>query len=392
MPSADLPPERPWTTADVARFFGLSRRTVEAWIQSGQMQQQGIRPWRLPNGDWRFDPREVRHAVRVWQTSTGGPLADEIRRFSRPGGPRRLAIANNKGGVGKTTVAVNLAAALVEELGAQVLVIDADPQGNATRHFGFGRSPRRRPYRATLAEIWELPDIPHPRPLADIVVQARERIWLAPADDRLLVVEHALIATALQLASAPVLPDPEHIKRRIGTFFLTLPQQVWAISQAMDLDWIIFDLPPVIGPLTIAGLASASAYLVPVEPEEFAVYGIHVFEDLVDDALGYIGKRIDPLGYLLNHPKRDATVRREFASLVREAKGDRVFEVELPESAAFPEAAALGQTVFDYVVEGGGKRAGKVAEVFRALAVEVDRRFAALERAAFPEVEAGGQG
>lgn len=374
-----------WTTAEVAREFGVSQRSVMEWAKSGRLQRYGIRPWPTPAGDWRFDPREVRRAIRLWRNAGDGPLPEELRRYSRRG-PRKLAIANNKGGVGKTTVAVNLAAALVEETGGRVLVIDADPQGNATRHFGFGREPGRRQYRATLADIWDLPDIEHRRPLAEIVVPAAEKIWLAPADDSLLVVEHALLSTALQLATVSQMPDPAALQRRLGEFFLTLPQQLWALSGKMDFDWVLIDLPPVLGPLTISGLTASNAYLVPVEPEEFSAHGIQVFEDLVDESMSYTGKIIHPIGYVLNHLKRDAIVRREFAEAVREAKGDKVFRTEIPESSAFAEAAALGVTIFQYAQR--SRKAERLAAVFRELAREVIDRFDALEFEGGPEVTA----
>ncbi|HEY8414554.1 MAG TPA: AAA family ATPase [Thermaerobacter sp.] len=370
-----------WTPADVARVFHVSQRAVKDWAKKGLLARYGIRPWQTPTGEWRFDRREVLAAIRAQRNRTGESLQEALGRYAAQLHSRRIAVANNKGGVGKTTLAVNLAAAIVAETGDTVLLIDADPQGNATRHFGFGPEPERRKYEGTVADLWDLPDIEKQRSLAEIIVPAAEGIWLAPSDSSLLVVEYALLSTTLQIATSRTAVDEDVLREKLRKFYATLPMQLYLLSNEArySFDWIIFDLPPVLGPLLTSALAACDCYIVPVEPEEFSAFGVRIFEELVEDAIAFLDRRVEALGYVLNHPKRDALVRQQFAEHVRQTKGERVFRTEIPESSAFPEAAALGLTVFDYAKR--SKKAERVCEAFRALARELIERYAAFERA-----------
>ena len=377
------------TSADVARLYGVAQRTVRYWHEKGLFQKIDIHPWTTPTGDLRFSRREVLRAIRESQRQQSGAesLRDMLLQQAQAVPSRRLAIANNKGGVGKTTVAVNLAAAIVELTGDTVLLIDADPQGNATKHLGFGREPGLRSYEAALTEIWDLPDVEQPRTLAEVIVPAGDGLWLAPMDDSGLLVEHAVVANSLQIA-AGARPDPGLLQKRMADFYTTLARRLAEMRRKMQFDWVIIDTSPSLGPLTIQSLTACDAYLVPVEPGKFSTDGIKIFEELVEDAMGYTGTRIEPIGYLINHLKRAASVRRQFAEHIRDVKGGAVFETEVPESSALEEAAALGVTVLEYARR--ERKAGRAADAFRSLARELIVRFERLEQRRSEEVNAVG--
>lgn len=381
MPKEPVEKDDVLTSSEVAGILGVAQRTVRAWVEEGIMAAYGVEAWMTPGGDLRFHRSQVTAMLERLKAETGSyaSLRKELMKHALGIRPRRVAVANNKGGVGKTTVAVNLAAAIAELTGDRVLVLDCDPQGNATRHLGFGEPPRR-PIRAILAETWELADIERPKPLSEIIVPATERVWLAPNNEDGLVVEHALTSTALEIATGRP-PNPKALQQSLVDFLGTLPRRVAELHREVQFDWLIFDTSPMLGPLTIQALTAADAYLVPVEAEEFSAHGVAVFEDLVHDAMQRTGREIQCLGYVINNLKRPAAVRQQYNQHIRSQKGELVFTTEIPESSALAEAAALGVSVIDYASRESTRGAKRAKEAFLALAQEVMARYEKLEAA-----------
>src|SRR2546421_12161485 len=173
-------------------------------------------------------------------------------------GQRRIAIINQKGGVGKTTTAVNLAAALAEN-GQRVCVIDLDPQAHATTHLGIepdGKS----------ASMYEV--LVNSRPLADMRCQVAERLWLAPSDINLAAAE-------VELAGV--------VGREVILRDLLLQDEG-------HFDYVFMDCAPSLGVLTLNALSAANEVFIPLQPHFLALHGMgKLFE-----TTALVAKRINP--------------------------------------------------------------------------------------------------
>jgi chromosome partitioning protein len=248
----------------------------------------------------------------------------------------RLALANLKGGVGKTTTAVNLAAAFGRS-GLKVLLIDLDPQASASYSVGVTRDQ----VQASVAEVLA-GDIP----AADAIVEtAFEGISLLPS--------------SLRLAGADVVlargEEPEKLLKRALS----------PIRRRYDV--LVMDSPPGLSILTVNALAVADSFIVPVAPHRLDTEALAGFLELVDSSRSRIGKKAELLGILLTMVDHRTGVTEEVVTDVRQQYGKSVFRTEIPINVRLAEAPAKGSPIFDCASWSTGAYAyGKLgAEVLR---------------------------
>jgi chromosome partitioning protein len=254
---------------------------------------------------------------------------------------RVLAIANQKGGVGKTTTTINLGAALAER-GYRTLIVDLDPQFNGT--MGLGVDPTGIP---TLHDV-----LLRGTPLAGtLVATANPRITLAPAS-------LALAAAELQI---PQMVAGERL----------LDEALEPVRERFD--FALLDCPPSLGRLTLNGLTAADAVLVPIQAGKWALSGTEQLFDVVELVQTRLNRRLRVLGLLLTLVDTRTLLSREIVAQLREAHGQRVFETVIKTASKLAEAAVADTDILSYA------RSSDAAEAYRRLAGEV------LDRLELPE-------
>jgi len=249
-----------------------------------------------------------------------------------------LAVANQKGGVGKTTTAINLGAAL-GALEHPVLLVDCDPQGNATRSLGqtAGR-PQLYDVLTGEASIEEA-----------IRPTGFEGLDLLPADRDLVGLEVEFVGV-------------EGWQRRLRE----------ALARVSDrYETILLDCPPSLGHLTVSALVAADAVLVPLQCEYLALEGISELLATLRRLQAGPNPRLELLGILLTMYDERTNLSREVAEEVRRHFGDRVFETVVPRNVRLAEAPSHGMPVLHYDIKSRG------AEAYLGLAREFLRRRAA---------------
>ena len=230
---------------------------------------------------------------------------------------RVLAIANQKGGVGKTTTAINLAASLAAS-DLRVLVIDSDPQGNATTGLGITKDPDRPSLYHVL-----LGDAP---PSRAIVPTEFDGLSLIAADKN-------LIGANLELVD---LPDRE----------FRLRQRLQQIRE--DYHYILIDCPPALDLLTLNALIAADAVLVPIQCEFFALEGISELMDTIDRIRDSFNHPLDIEGILLTMFDDRTNLTRQVAADLKQFFADQVFVSVIPRSIRLAEAPSFGKPILSY--------------------------------------------
>lgn len=373
---------RPMKPSEVAALFNVSTRTVMRWVEEKRFLRYGITPFVTPGGDVRFDRDEVMRAIEeakqrdnaLREMLSGLDLTNLDR-------SRVLVVANQKGGVGKTTIAVGLAEGLAM-MGYRVLIIDADPQGNTTSHLGYSNTRAEEHFRRfdkTVANLWDLEGKGQDLSLDEIIVPCdhsvgTDRLWLAPMDDSGLEIEHAITVTVLELAAKRGVLDGAKLASVLQNFYRTLPLKLEELLAIQQFDFVIIDTNPSLGPLTTSALIAGDTFITPVEPEVFSSEGMLRFHDITEDMLSYMNKKLEILGYVINHKSRKAKIRAEVVEMMRQFFGDKCFKTELPEDVAFVEAQKWGKGIQAYRPNSAG--AEKMAE----LALEVVQRLEAFEQ------------
>jgi chromosome partitioning protein len=297
----------------------------------------------------------VFHVKQSGKTSSDdSPIARELANLSArrralektkvefSGSTRIMTISNQKGGVGKTTTTVNIAAALAS-LGGTVLVIDLDPQGNASTALGIPHAAETPSVYDVMIENASLADVIQPSPENERLLCAPSTIHLAGAEIELVtqVAREQRLKTALA----------DYLKQRDE-----------------PLDFVLIDCPPSLGLLTINAFTAATEVFLPIQCEYYALEGLSQLLGNVQLIQKHLNPRLRLTTILLTMFDARTRLSQQVADEVRGHFSGEVLETVIPRSVRVSEAPSFGKTVISY----DGNSAGAIA--YREAALEIVRR------------------
>jgi chromosome partitioning protein len=252
---------------------------------------------------------------------------------------RIIAVSNQKGGVGKTTTTVNLGAALARA-GRTTLVVDLDPQGNATSGLGFARDNLENGVAEAMLGL---------APASKGVVETtQEGLDLLPATA-------ALVGAEVELVNVP------NRERRLAVALADLPK---------SYEYVLVDCPPSLGLLTLNALVAADSVLVPLQAEYYAMEGLGELVRTIAAVRRNLNPKLVREGIVLTMHDARTNLCREVESQAREVFGGEVFETVVPRAVRLAEAPSHGKTIFAY------DPTSKAAVAYGTLAGELARRVA----------------
>ncbi len=279
------------------------------------------------------------------------PIAEEAERAARalhpdrhsmppPAHRRVLSVANQKGGVGKTTSTVNLAAALALH-GIRVLVVDLDPQGNASTALGVEhRAGTPSAYEALLGQL----SLTH----AAVVSTASPNLLCVPATIDLAGAEIELVSmVARETRLKHALADP--------------------VLDELDVDYVLIDCPPSLGLLTVNALVAAAEVLIPIQCEYYALEGLGQLLSNIDLVRSHLNPTLHVSTILLTMYDGRTRLADQVTSEVRQHFGETVLHTVIPRSVKVSEAPGYGQTVLAY--DPGSRGATSYVDAAREIAV-----------------------
>ena len=261
--------------------------------------------------------------------------------------PRVLAIANQKGGVGKTTTAINLGTALAA-IGEQVLIVDLDPQGNASTGLGIERKSRRTSTYDVLTGA---------APMRDAVLQTGvPQLYIAPS---------TLDLSGLEL---------EIGQQRDRAFRLrNALRQLNSGTRAQDFNYVLVDCPPSLNLLTVNAMAAADSILVPLQCEFFALEGLSQLLKTIEQVKSTLNPTLSIHGIVLTMYDSRNNLSGQVVADVRQFMGNKVYETIIPRNVRVSEAPSYGKPVLVYDLKCVG------SEAYLRLATEIIQREKALK-------------
>ncbi|MFK7868194.1 MAG: ParA family protein [Roseobacter sp.] len=257
--------------------------------------------------------------------------------LSSQSGPKIVAVANQKGGVGKTTTTINLAAALAE-VGQRILVIDLDPQGNASTGLGIEMEDREFTTYELLLEDIDLKSV--------VLPTITPNLFIVPA--------------TVDLSSA----DLELISNEKRSFLL---HEALRQAQIADfhLDYILIDCPPSLNLLTVNAMIAADSVLVPLQSEFFALEGLSQLMLTIREVRQSGNSNLRIEGVVLTMYDRRNNLSLQVEQDARDNLGELVFETKIPRNVRISEAPSFAMPVLTYDTTSKG------AQAYRALATEL---------------------
>ncbi len=327
----------------MALFFRKSRSKVDEQAP-GASQGERVRPVSretgitLPNGPKRA---ALERPEDDWDHSADKEHAEETEpegpalSLPRPSSPRVFVVANQKGGVGKTTTTVNIAAALAFG-GLNVLVVDTDPQGNASTALGIDHGPGTPGTYEVLLDDARISDLVHRSPHTP-------NLHVLPATIDLAVAELELVNETGR---------ESRMKRALQTYIAD-----------SAVDYVFLDCPPSLGLLTLNALVAATEIMVPIQCEYYALEGVSQLVRTIDRVKGNLNDDLELSTVVLTMFDARNNLSREVAREVRTHFAKETVDVEIPRSVRIAEAPSYGQTVLTYQPKSAGAVAYvKVAE------------------------------
>ncbi|MCU7557915.1 AAA family ATPase [Macrococcus capreoli] len=245
-----------------------------------------------------------------------------------------LAVANQKGGVGKTTTSVNLSAALAE-LGKKVLLVDTDPQGNATSGVGVDKNNVENSVYDMLVEDVNINKC--------VLETAVENLYIIPANI-------ALAGAEIELVSA--------MSREVRLKYAFKELEI-------DFDYIIIDCPPSLGLLTINSFTAANGIVIPVQCEYYALEGLSQLLNTIRLVQRHLNQSLEIEGVLLTMLDARTNLGNDVIAEVKEHFGEKVYETIIPRNVRLSEAPSHGQPINIYDARSTG------AKTYKSLAEEV---------------------
>lgn len=248
-----------------------------------------------------------------------------------------IAVSNQKGGVGKTTTSVNLSAAL-GMLGKKVLLIDMDPQGNATTGLGISKD----------ASIYSITQVLTKQATLSmtIVASPSSPVDVLPSNSDLVSADVAMMA----------MPNRETILKSVLE------------EQPLDYDWIVIDCPPSLNILTLNALTLADGVLVPVQCEYYALEGLAALLATIDSVRRTVNPKLAIAGLLRTMYDKRNKLAQDVANELLTHFGPQVLSSVIPRNIRLAEAPSYGQSIFEFDANSTG------AAAYLALAQELSRR------------------
>lgn len=250
---------------------------------------------------------------------------------------KAIAIFNQKGGVGKTTTVINLASLLAAK-GQKVLMIDIDPQGNATSGLGFDKNSQKKTIYDVLINEDEIKDV--------MFETSRKNLTLCPANIQLTGAEIELVSAVSR----------ETFLKRALT------------NVRNQFDFILMDCPPSLGLLTLNALTAADGILVPIQSEYYALEGLTQLMETVKLVKRALNPQLAIFGVVVTMFDSRTQLAHQVAGEVRRYFGDKVFRTIIPRNVRLSEAPSFGKSITEYDPRSKG------AECYDALAKEVIKR------------------